>query len=107
LELKFSGLKMLSIKPWNRCKNWVHLLKKTVCKISDEELVAFPAELAQDIAKRIRDAAEMGDVTTVNSIAAEIKRHSNSCVPLSNQIVQLAGEFDLEGIQKLVDTLDA
>jgi hypothetical protein len=69
--------------------------------------VAIPAELAQDIAKRIRDTAKMGDVTTVNSIAAEIKRHSNSCVPLSNQIVQLAGEFDLKGIKKLVDTLDA
>ena len=83
------------------------LAEETACKISNEYLIAIPAGLAQDIAKRIRDAAEMGDVTTVNSIAAGIKRHSNSCVPLSNQIVQLVGEFDLEGIQKLVDNLDA
>jgi hypothetical protein len=63
--------------------------------------------LAQDIALRIRNKAEMGDVTTVNSTATGIKKHRDSCVPFSNQIVQLAGEFDLEGIQKLKDSLDA
>jgi len=48
----------------------------------------------------------MRDVTTINSAAAGIKAHGDSWVPLSNQIVQLAGEFDLNGIQKLVGTLD-
>ncbi len=38
-----------------------------------KRLSAIPAEFAQDIAKRIRDAAEMGDVTTLNAIAEEIK----------------------------------
>jgi hypothetical protein len=60
-----------------------------------------------DIAKRIRDAAEMGDVTTLNAIAAEIKAQSESCVPLSKKIVQMAEEFDLDGIQKLADDLDS
>jgi CheY-like chemotaxis protein len=77
------------------------------CKISDDEISAIPAELAQDIAKRIRDAAEMGDVTTLNTIAAEIKTHSDTCVPLSKQIIQMAEDFDLDGIQKLADALDA
>jgi signal transduction histidine kinase/DNA-binding response OmpR family regulator/HPt (histidine-containing phosphotransfer) domain-containing protein len=67
----------------------------------------IPAELAQDIAKRIRDAAEMGDVTTLNTIAEEIKTHSNTCIPLSKQIIQMAEDFDLDGIQKLADELDA
>jgi hypothetical protein len=49
----------------------------------------------------------MGDVTTLNAIAAEIKTQSESCVPLSKQIVQMAEEFDLDGIQKLADKLDA
>jgi HPt (histidine-containing phosphotransfer) domain-containing protein len=75
-------------------------------KISNDEISAIPAELAQDIAKRIRDAAEMGDVTTLNAIAAEIKAHSESCEPLSKQIVQMAENFDLDGIQKLADALD-
>jgi hypothetical protein len=55
----------------------------------------------------IRDAAEMGDVTTLNTIAAEIKTHSDTCVPLSKQIIQMAEDFDLDGIQKLADALDS
>ena len=80
--------------------------EENVCKLSDEEIAAVPAEFAQDIAKRIRDAAEMGDVMTLNAIAAEIRTHSDSCAPLSKQIVQLAEDFDLDGIQKLADALD-
>ena len=76
-------------------------------EISDEEISDIPAELAQDIAKRIRDAAEMGDVTTLKAIAEEIKTHSDAGVPLSKQIIQLAEDFDLDGIQKLADELDA
>ncbi len=75
-------------------------------KISDEEISDIPAELAQDIAKRIRDAAEMGDVTTLNAIAEEIRVRSDSCIPLSKQIIQLAEDFDLDGIQKLAEALD-
>ena len=36
--------------------------EKNVRKLSDEEITAIPAEFARDIAKRIRDAAQMGDV---------------------------------------------
>ena len=55
----------------------------------------------------MRDAAEMGDVTTLNAIAEEIKTHSDACVPLSKQIIQLAEDFDLDGVQKLAEALDA
>jgi len=51
--------------------------------------------------------AEMGDVTTLNAIAEEIKDQSDSCIPLSKQIIQMAEDFDLDGIQKLADDLDA
>jgi HPt (histidine-containing phosphotransfer) domain-containing protein len=81
--------------------------EENVCKLSDEEIAAIPSEFAQDIAKRIRDAAEMGDVMTLNAIAEEIKTHSDSCVPLSKQIVQMAEDFDLDGILKLVEALNA
>jgi hypothetical protein len=76
-----------------------------VCQISDEEITAIPAEFAQDMAKRMRDAAEMGDVMTLNAIAEEIKTHSDSCLPLGEQIVQMAEDFDLDGIQKLAEAL--
>jgi len=81
--------------------------EENISKLSHKELADIPAELSHAIAQRIRDAAEMGDVTTINAIAEEIKTHSESCGPLSKQIVQLAGDFDLDGIKKLADALDA
>jgi CheY-like chemotaxis protein len=80
--------------------------EEKIGKLSVEALADIPTELSQDIAKRIRDAAEMGDVTTLNAIAAEIKTHSESCVPLSKQIIQMAEDFDFDGIQKLADELE-
>ncbi len=79
--------------------------EENIDKPSTEELAAIPAEFAQEIARRIRDAAEMGDVTTLNAIADEVQDHSDSCVPLSKKIVQMAENFDLDGIQKLADKL--
>ncbi len=81
--------------------------EEKIGKLSTEELVDIPTELSQDIAKRIRDAAEMGDVTNLNAIAEEIKDQSDSCMLLSKQIIQMAENFDLDGIQKLADDLDA
>lgn len=76
-------------------------------KPSAEKLADIPAELSRDIAGRIRDAAEIGDVMTLNVIAEEIKAHSDAYAPLSKQIVQMAEDFDLDGVQKLADELDS
>ena len=107
LKLKFSELE----NAFNQALESVQTLsvstEENVCKLSDEEIAAIPAEFAHDIAKRIRDAAEMGDVMTLNAIAEEMKTHSDSCVPLSKQIIQMAEDFDLDGIQKVADALDA
>ena len=81
--------------------------EETISKLSAEALVDIPTELSKDIAKRIRAAAEMGDVMTLNTIAAEIKDESNSCMLLSEQIVQMAEDFDLDGIQKLADEIES
>jgi len=48
----------------------------------------------------------VGDVTTLNAIAEEIKTHSDSCVPLSIKIVQMAEDFEFNEILKLADELD-
>ncbi len=81
--------------------------EEQVRKLSDKEIAVIPAELAQDIAKRIGNAAQMGDIMTLHAIAAEIKMHSDSYIPLSNKIVQLAEVFDLEGIEELAEALVA
>ena len=107
LKLKFSELENTLKQALESVQSLGASAEENVCKLSNEEISDIPAELAQDIGKRIRDAAEMGDVMTLNAIAEEIKTHSDSCIPLSKQIVQMAEDFDLDGIQKLADALDA
>ncbi|MDH3956888.1 MAG: response regulator, partial [Desulfobacteraceae bacterium] len=107
LNLKFSELENALNRALESAQSLGVSAEENVCELSDEEISDIPAELAQDIAKRIRDAAEMGDVTTLNTIAEEIKTHSDTCIPLSKQIIQMAEDFDLDGIQKLADELDA
>ena len=106
LNLKFSELDKALAQALKSVQSLGVSAEKQVRKLSDEEISSIPVELAQDIAKRIRDAAEIGDVITLNAIAEEIMTHSESCVPLSKQIVQMANDFDLDGIQKLADALD-
>jgi two-component system sensor histidine kinase/response regulator len=107
LDLRFSELENALNQALESAQNLGAADEETIGKLSAEEITAIPAEFAQDIAKRIRDAAEMGDVMTLNAIAAEIKTQSESCAPLSKQIVQMAEDFDLDNIQKLADALDA
>ena len=106
LNLKFSELDKALTQALKSVQSLGVSAEKQVGKLFDIEIASIPVELAQDIAKRIGDAAEMGDVTTLNAIAEEIKDQSDSCLPLSKQIVQMADDFDLDGIQKLADALD-
>jgi CheY-like chemotaxis protein len=107
LKLKFSELENALNQALESAQSLSVSAEESVGRLSNEEISDIPTELAQDIAKRIRDAAEMGDVMTLNAVAEEIKTHSDSCIPLSKQIIQLAEDFDLDGIQKLADALDA
>ncbi|MEJ2487238.1 MAG: transporter substrate-binding domain-containing protein [Anaerolineales bacterium] len=106
LNLSFSELEIALNRALASAQSLVASDEENACKLSDEEITAIPSELAQDIGKRIRVAAEMGDVMTLNAIAEEIRARSDSCIPLSKQIVQMAEDFDLDGIQKLAEALD-
>jgi two-component system sensor histidine kinase/response regulator len=107
LDLKFSELENALHHALEAVQRFGAAVEESSEKISAEELAAIPAELDHNIAKRIRDAAEMGDVNTLNAIAEEIKGQSDFCKLLSELIVQMAEDFDLDGIQKLVDELDS
>jgi HPt (histidine-containing phosphotransfer) domain-containing protein len=82
-------------------------VEDTAIKVSDEEIAAIPADLAKDIADRIREAAELGDIRALTAVAEEIKDRSDSCIPLSKRIAQLAEDFDFDGILKLAEELDS
>ena len=67
----------------------------------------IPAEDRQGLATRIRDAAEMGDMTELQAIAAELDARIGDQQSLSRRIADLADNFDLEGLAQLADTLAA
>jgi hypothetical protein len=106
LNVKFSDLENTLSQALKSAQGLGASTEVNGCGLSDEEITAIPSEVAQDIARRIRNAAEMGDVMALNAIAGEIENLSDSCVPLSKQIVQMAEDFDLDGIKKIADELD-
>jgi CheY-like chemotaxis protein len=75
-------------------------------KHSAEALTEVPAKLAEETADRIREAVEMGDVTQVKSIVEELKSRSDGFAPLGDKFVQMAEDFDFDGILKLADEMD-
>jgi CheY-like chemotaxis protein len=107
LDLRFSGLENALNHALKSAQSLGVSAEENICKLSADVLADIPTELSQSIAKRIRAAAEMGDVTTLNAIAAEIRGQSDPCMLLSKQIIQMAEDFDLDGIQKLADDLDS
>jgi CheY-like chemotaxis protein len=66
---------------------------------------ATPA-LSPDTVARIRDAAEVGDVTGLTEIAEELKSESDALTPLCDKLIQLAGDFDFDGIMTMVSDLE-
>jgi hypothetical protein len=107
LNLKVSELEIALNQALKSAQSLSVSAEGGVGELPNDEIFDIPAEFAQDISKRIRDAAEMGDVTTLNDIAEEISARSASSAPLGKRIMQLVDDFDLDRIQKLADELDA
>ena len=107
LNLKFSNLE----DALNRALETVKILvppdeKKTIEGGGDETAADSP-ELAKGVVDRIQAAAEMGDVAQLKSIAEELKSESDALAPFCDKLVQLADDFDFDGIQKIVLELDS
>jgi len=69
-------------------------------------MTAIPPDVAAEAISRIKEPAEMGDVTQIKSIAEELKPKSEAFAPISDKFIQLAEDFDFEGISKLVGELE-
>jgi CheY-like chemotaxis protein/HPt (histidine-containing phosphotransfer) domain-containing protein len=75
--------------------------KKTIAS-SQEAIAAVPPELIQKVTERLKKAAEMGDVTKIKAIAEELKSKSDVMAPFCDKLIQLADDFDIDGIEKIV-----
>jgi hypothetical protein len=80
--------------------------KKTIAS-SQEAIASVPPELIQKITESIKTAVELGDVMKIKSIAEEFKSESGARAPFCNELVQLAENFDFDGIQKYMIELDS
>jgi hypothetical protein len=80
--------------------------KKTIAG-NTEAMASMPPERIQKVAESIKTAADMGDVMKIKSIAEELKSESDAMAPLCNELIQLAEDFDFDGIQKFVLQLDS
>ena len=75
--------------------------KKTLAS-NKEAMASVPPELIQKVAESIKTAADMGDVMKIKSIAEELKSESDAMAPFCNELVELAEDFDFDGIQKFM-----
>ena len=62
-----------------------------------EETQDLTASLTPETAARLREAAELGDVAELQSIAEELISLSKALTPFRDKIHQMAADFDFEG----------
>ena len=103
LNLKFSNLEHTLSQALQAVQTLGSKLEKTAVTESNAAAAAqLPPELANKMAEGIKEAAEMGDVAQIQSIANELRSQYDALAPFCDKLVQLAEDFDFDGIQKLV-----
>ena len=60
-----------------------------------------------EIVKRIEAAAEMGDVVQIKAIAKNLISDTPSKVPFGDKLIQLAEDFNFDGIQNFMLEADS
>ena len=72
-----------------------------------EQAIPFmPVAVAKQTAERLRNAADMGNISELKTIAKELRSDSDTYGNFSDTIDRLAENFDLDGIMKLCDKLE-
>jgi HPt (histidine-containing phosphotransfer) domain-containing protein len=67
---------------------------------------SLPPALAKEAATRLREAAELGDVSGLAAICSELTAKSEVFAPYAARVARLADDFDFDGILKLVDEFE-
>jgi HPt (histidine-containing phosphotransfer) domain-containing protein len=80
--------------------------KKTIAS-NKEAIASVPPELIQKVAESIKTAVELGDVMKIKSIAEKLKSDSDAPIPFCDELIQMAEDFDFDGIQSYLKELAA
>ncbi|MGD9122509.1 MAG: response regulator [Desulfobacterales bacterium] len=73
---------------------------------SKDAIAAITPQMAEEAVELLKEPVEMGDITQIKSIAEELKLKSSGFDAFSAQCIQLADDFDFEGIAKLIAKLE-
>ena len=71
-----------------------------------DQPASLPPELAREVAQRLRDAVEAGDVTELADVAAALTARTDSAAGYGEEIQRLTQEFDFEGLLQLASRLE-
>jgi CheY-like chemotaxis protein len=71
-----------------------------------ETPAALSPALAKEAATRLREAAELGDVSGLAAICSELAARSEAFDPYKARVAQLADDFDFDGVLKLTEELE-
>jgi PAS domain S-box-containing protein len=72
---------------------------------SGDAMATLSPQLAKEAADLLKEPVEMGDVNQIKSVAKELKSKSSAFESFSAQCIQLADDFDFEGIGELIAKL--
>ena len=81
-------------------------VEKKAIESSKDASISVPPELIKKGIDRIKGAADVGDVMQIKLIAEELMSESDVVAPFCDKLVQLAEDFDLDGIQKFMLNLN-
>ncbi len=71
-------------------------------KAGDQKL---PPEVAREVARRVQEAVQLGDVSELTAVATELIQRNDLTSPYGEEIARLARAFDFEGLSQLASTL--
>ena len=62
--------------------------------------------MAKEIAERLKNAVEIGDITELGKIASELTSRKDASSYYGEEIERLAAAFDFDGIAELANSLE-
>jgi len=106
LDLKFAELKNALDQALDAVQILISPDGKGTVAGGGEKKAAVSPKLAKGAVDRIKAAVEMGDIMQIQSIAKELRSTNDAMAPFCDKLIQLAEDFDFDGIQRCVDELD-
>jgi HPt (histidine-containing phosphotransfer) domain-containing protein len=107
LNLRFSNLEDALNRALEAVQTLGSTAKQQTIDSSVNGMVSQPPVIAKETIDRIKELVEMGDVMQIKSIAEELTSDSDALAPFCSELIRLAEDFDLDGIQKLMLASDS